>query len=84
MDRTPSPNPSGESSPFSHPDTVGDAYPREQARVRELLTVYRGLGPVGRFGALMLEGVLERADRAAISGDLVAVLRSFEELKGCK
>lgn len=63
--------------------TVGDEFPKEQARVRELLGVYKQLGPAGAFGAMMLEQTLARADHAAISGDVVAVLRSYQELKGC-
>lgn len=64
--------------------TLGEAFPREQARVRELLGVYKSIGPAGIFGAVMLEQVLQRADQAAVSGDAIAMLRSFEELKGCK
>ena len=64
--------------------SVGEEFPKEQARVRELLQVYRDIGPAGTFGATMIEQVLKRADEAAISGDVVAILRSYEELKGCK
>lgn len=64
--------------------TVGDAFPIEQARVRELLTQYKAIGPAGMFGAAMIEQTLQRADQAAISGDIIAILRSFEELKGCE
>ena len=65
--------------------SLGEAFPLEQARVRELLAIYKSLPPQnGSFGAMMLEQVLQRADRAAISGDLVAMLRSYEELKGCQ
>jgi hypothetical protein len=63
--------------------TVGDEFPKEQARVRELLREYRQIGPAGAFGTMMLEQALARADHAAISGDVVAVLRSYQELKGC-
>ena len=65
-------------------NSVGDEFPKEQARVRELLGEYKALGPVGVFGATMIEQVLKRADQAAISGDVVAVVRSFQELKGCQ
>ena len=64
--------------------SVGDQFPKEQARVRELLGSYREIGPVGTFGAVMIEQVLKRADAAAISGDVIEILRSYEELKGCK
>ena len=64
--------------------TLGEELPKEQARVRELLVIYKSLGPRANFGALMIEQVLQRADQAAISGDLVAMLRSIKELKGCE
>lgn len=64
--------------------SVGEDFPKEQARVRELLGIYKGLGPVGGFGAMVIEAVLKRADEAAMSGDVVAILRSYQELKGCK
>lgn len=64
--------------------SLGEEYPLQQARCRELLEAYTEIGPAGAFGHLMIFQVLERADRAAISGDLVAMLRSFEEMKGCQ
>lgn len=65
--------------------TVGDDFPREQARLRELIAVYRGLpGGVGTFVALMIEGVLCSADEAAMSGDLVAIIQSYNEMRGCE
>lgn len=64
--------------------SVGEDFPNEQARVRELLSQYREIGPNGAFGAFMIQQVLERADRAAISGDVIEILRSYEELKGCQ
>ncbi len=64
--------------------SVGEAFPLEQARVRELLSEYNLIGPAGMFGAAMLEQALQRADQAAISGDVTAILRSYKELKGCQ
>ena len=64
--------------------SVGEMFPIEQARVRELLGEYKKIGPAGIFGAMVIEGVLHRADLAAISADPVAILRSYEELKGCE
>lgn len=63
--------------------SVGEAFPNEQARVRQLLHAYHEIGPPGAFGAMMLEAALRRADEAAISGDIVAILRSYKELTGC-
>jgi hypothetical protein len=64
--------------------SVGEEFPKEQARVRKLLGVYKSLGPAGQFGGLMIEQVLHRADMAAISGDPVEILRSYEALKSCE
>lgn len=64
--------------------SVGEEFPKEQARVREVLGHYKEIGPVGAFGAMMIEQVLTRAEKAAISGDLVAILRAYKELKGCE
>lgn len=64
--------------------SLGEQYPVEQARVRKLLGSYREIGPAGTFGASMLEQVLQRADQAAMSGNVIAMLRSYEEMKGCQ
>jgi len=65
-------------------ETLGDAFPKEQARVRELLGLYKELGPNGWWGAMQIEGKLQEADRAAISGDAVAMLVAYENLKACQ
>jgi len=65
-------------------NTLGDEYPKEQARCRELLGMYREIGPAGRFGALMIEDMLRRADEAAMAGDVVEMLRVFGEMKESK
>lgn len=63
--------------------SLAEEFPKMQAQVRELLGAYRDIGPVGAFGALMIEQVLQRADAAAMSGDVVAMLRSYQEMKEC-
>jgi hypothetical protein len=65
-------------------DTLGDALPREQARCRELLERYIEIGPPGAFAAMMIRQSLARAEKAAISGDVVEMLRAHEDLKGFK
>ena len=64
--------------------TLGDAYPEEQARCRELLVAYRKIGPPGLFAATMLEELLGRADRAAIDGDIVKMIQLFHEMRDFK
>jgi len=63
--------------------SLGEDFPREQARCRELLAVYRELPDgVGTFGALMIEDMLKRADEAVMSGDVVRMIRIYEEMRG--
>ncbi len=64
--------------------TVGEDFPREQARVRELLGEYRRLGAVGAFGAAMLEQSLREADEAMASGDIVRILAAYKGLTECQ
>lgn len=64
--------------------TLGEDYPNEQARVREVLGYYKELGPVGQFGAIVIEDVLRRADKAAIEQDLPAMIRLYQEMKNVK
>ena len=65
-------------------ETLGDTYPQEQARCRELLAQYRAIGPNGFFGYAIISDLLQRADRAAIAQDLPAMLRCYEEMKACE
>lgn len=65
-------------------ESVGSDFPNQQARARELLRDYRMIGPGGIFGAAIIKRALKNADKAAGSGDLVEILRSYEELKGLK
>jgi hypothetical protein len=64
--------------------TLADQLPAEQKRVREMIALYEEIGPAGAFAIAMMKVALERAERAAASGDTVAILRSYEELKGFK
>ena len=65
--------------------SLGTEFPKQQERVRELLQDYLELPAIsGAFGVAMLKAVLHRADEAAISGDVFAMMQSFEEMRGCK
>jgi hypothetical protein len=54
------------------------------ARVRVVLGHYKELGPVGAIGAMLIEQDLQAADKAVMSGDVVAMLQALEKLKGIK
>ena len=62
-------------------ETLADALPKEMARVREVLGYYKEIGSAGMFGAAFIEHDLRAADRAVMSGDVVAMLRALETLK---
>lgn len=61
--------------------TVGEDFPKQQARVREVLSQYHAIGPNGAFGAMMIEADLRAADEALASGDVVRILRAYQTLK---
>lgn len=64
-------------------DTLGDALPREVARVRdEILPAYLEVGPPGQFAVMMMRRDLDAASKAMIEGDTVEMIRVYESLKG--
>lgn len=65
-------------------ETLADAPPKEMARVREVLGHYREIGPAGAIGAAFIELDLRAADKAVMSGDVVAMIQSLETLRGIK
>lgn len=65
-------------------ESLGEALPKEQERVRNILGIYKAIGTPGIFGALMIEHSLREADKAIISGCPVAMLRAYEDLKSIK
>ena len=62
-------------------ESLGDALPKEQARVREILVCYKEIGAPGAFGAAMIEQSLRNADLAMISGDIQAMMIAYNDLK---
>jgi hypothetical protein len=62
-------------------NTLADKLPEEMARVREVLGHYKEIGPAGMFGAAMIEQSLRAADKAVMSGDLVAMISAYQDLK---
>lgn len=62
--------------------TLGDALPREMARVRdEVLPVYLSFAS-GLFAATLIRASLDAAAKALAEGDIVAMLRAYDSLKG--
>ena len=62
-------------------ESLGEAIPKEQARVREILGFYKEIGTKGLFSATGIEQSLRRCDEAVISGDIVKMLVAYEGLK---
>jgi len=55
---------------------------KEQARCRELLKEYEALPTeTGWFGVRVIKESLQRADKAIASGDVVEMVRAYEDLK---
>jgi hypothetical protein len=63
--------------------TLGDALPREMARVRDqVMPAYVAIGAPGTFALIAMRRDLDLAAKAMAEGDVVAMLRAYEELKG--
>jgi len=64
-------------------ETLGDALQREIERVQEIRTEYLTLpNGVGMPAAAMMQASINAATRAMLEGDVIAMLRSYEDLKG--
>lgn len=66
-------------------ETLGEALPKEMARVRdELMPMYQSIGPAGGFALALMRAELDRATKALAEGDLPTMIVSYEALKGFK
>lgn len=64
-------------------DTLGDALPREIARVRDqVMPAYLAIGAPGSFALALMRLSLDAASKAMIEGDVAAMMRAYEDLKG--
>ena len=62
--------------------TLGTALPAEMARVRdEVIPAYLEIGPSGTFAVTWMRKALDDAAKALAEGDVVEMLRVYEELK---
>jgi hypothetical protein len=69
---------------YKHDSVYASALPKEQKRVRELILQYRDpmLNGAGALAAALMELSLQLADEAVMSGDVIAMCQSYEDLKG--
>ena len=63
-------------------NTLGDALPREMARVRDEVLPYYTPEVNGQFAAAMMRKDLDAAAKAMAEGDTIAMLRVYKSLKG--
>lgn len=65
--------------------SLGEEFPKEQERCRELLFSYAALrdtpGVNANFAIVMLQDLLRRADVAATTGDIVEMIHTYKEMK---
>jgi hypothetical protein len=63
-------------------DTLGEALPREMARVRDhVIPAYIEIGQSGAFAVAMMRCDLDEAARALAEGDVAAMIRVYQSLK---
>jgi hypothetical protein len=67
---------------MSDTKTLGDALPREMARVRDHVLPYYTPEVNGQFAAAQMRADLDAAAKAMAEGDVVAMMRAYESLKG--
>ncbi len=64
--------------------SVGEDFPKQQARVRTIRGHAAEIGPAGQFLVMACDQVLKDAEEAAISGDVVRMLRVYKRLREFK
>ena len=64
--------------------TLAEALPEQQARCREIQQHAREIGPPGAFLVAMLETSLQRAEKAAASGNLAEMVAACADLQAYK
>ncbi len=63
-------------------NTVGEALPREMARVRdEVMPAYEAIGVSGAFALALMRTDLDRAARALAEGDTIAMIEALASLR---
>ena len=66
-------------------ESLGEALPKEMARVRDqLMPAYAEIGPAGAVALACMRAHLDQAAKAMVEGDLVEMIRVYKALKGCE
>ena len=67
---------------MAEPVSLGEALPKEMARVRDhVMPAYIEIGPPGAFAMAMMRADLDRAAKAMAEGDLPAMIAAYQALK---
>lgn len=64
--------------------SLAEGLPQQQARCREILEHAIAIGAPGAFLAAMLRISLAKAEKAAASGDLAAMVEAYRDLETYK
>ena len=66
-------------------ETLGDALPKEMARVRDkVMPGYIQIGPPGTFMLALMQQDLDAAAKAMIEGDVAAMIEAYQSLQEYK
>jgi hypothetical protein len=66
-------------------ETLGDALPKEMARIRdEVMPAYQSIGPAGGFALTLMRTSLDRAAKAMAEGDLPEMIAVYKDLQSYK
>lgn len=64
-------------------NTLGEALPKEMARVRdEVMPAYTAIGSAGGFALASMRRDLDAAAKALAEGDVGAMIHAYNSLKG--
>lgn len=64
-------------------DSLGEALPREMARVRDtIMPAYQSIGTSGMPALFLMRRSLDAAAKAMAEGDVVAMIAAYKDLKG--
>lgn len=63
-------------------ETLGDALPKEMARIRDvIMPAYQSIGPAGAIALAMMRTDLDLAAKAMVEGDVVAMIAAYQSLQ---
>lgn len=63
-------------------ESLGEALPKEMARIRDVvMPAYQSIGPAGGFALAMMRRDLDLAAKALAEGDVIAMIEVYQSLK---